>query len=63
MTIYGILSQYLSQAVVRESQISSNDDSIRVYLDIECLLFCIRQLVKCMDSSEIGQIKDVFLLV
>lgn len=63
MTIYSILGQYLSQAVTREGQIANNDDAVSVYLDLECLLFCITQLVRCMDTSDIGQVKDVVLLV
>lgn len=62
-TIYAILSQYLSQAIAREGQIGSTENAVSVYVDIECLLFCITQLVKCMDTAEIGQIKDVVLLV
>jgi len=63
MTIYTMLAQYLSQAVARQSQTTDSDELISNYLDMECLLFCVTQLVKCLDSSQIGQIKDVVLLV
>ena len=62
MTIYPMLAQYLMQTAVKQQTADSNEQ-VTNFLDMECLLFCMTQLVRCLDSSQVGQIKDVVLLV
>ena len=70
-TIYQLLGQHLSQAVQCMTQFraaaaggqQNNDESITVYLDIECLLFCTTQLARCIEAAQLAQIKDVIVLV
>ena len=63
MTIYPILSQFLTNALQGESQMSAAGDLVRLYMDLECLLFCCAQLTKNIESGELSNLKDVVLLV
>lgn len=39
------------------------DAMLDVYLELEVLLFCTTQVARCIESSELSQMKDVIQLV
>ena len=52
MQIYSILGQHLMQALDRLAQANADSDrQFLVYLDIECLLFCVTQQVKLIETT------------
>ena len=63
ITIYTVLSGHLSQAVARFNAITEQDTSIEIYLEIECLLFCVTQLARTIHESQLSQIQDLILFV
>lgn len=47
----------------RQAQASSKDDFTAVYLDYECLLFCLTQVAWEIKPEEVAQMKDAIQLI